>query len=115
LQEPRLGKLKQLIASRLQDAARLDNTTLRRFLVAEKNDADAALKRLEAFVTWRRNDGIDSILQTFKFPERDAFLQIYPQGFHQTDRQGRPVYVQQIGAVNHAALSRLITDERMLR
>lgn len=115
MQEPRLAKLKQLIASSLPGAAYLDNVTLLRFLVAEKNDAHAALKRLEAFIAWRRKDGIDSILQTFKFPEREAFLQIYPQGFHHTDRQGRPVYVQQIGAVNHAALSRLITDERMLR
>jgi hypothetical protein len=114
-QDPRLYKLKELLGTNLPAAARLDDAVLLRFLVAEKEDVGAAIRRLASFVAWRQKEGVDDVLRTFSFPEREAFLQLYPQGFHHTDRQGRPVYVQQIGVVNHSALQRLVTDERMLR
>lgn len=47
--------------------------------------------------------------------ERDAFLTLYPQGYHKTDRLGRPIYIQHLGQINMRALQEVTTDERMLR
>jgi len=47
--------------------------------------------------------------------ERDAFLSLYPQGYHKTDRLGRPIYIQHLGQINVRALSEVTNVERMLR
>jgi len=47
--------------------------------------------------------------------ERDPFLSLYPQGYHKTDRLGRPIYIQHLGAINVKALQEVTTVERMVR
>lgn len=39
-----------------------------------------------ADVKWRKEFGTDTILQDFHFHERDAFISVYPQGYHKTDK-----------------------------
>lgn len=39
-----------------------------------------------AHLQWRADNGIDTILTDFHFGERDAFLSLYPQGYHKTDK-----------------------------
>lgn len=39
----------------------------------------------------------------------------YPQYYHKTDKEGRPVYVEQLGKVDLEALRKITTDERMLQ
>ena len=58
--------------------------------------------------------GVDTIQDTLHFHERDAFLSLYPQGYHKTDRLGRPVYIQHLGQINIRALQSVTTEERML-
>ena len=35
---------------------------------------------------WRKEFGTDTLLGGFHFHERDAFISIYPQGYHMTDK-----------------------------
>jgi hypothetical protein len=39
----------------------------------------------------------------------------YPQYYHKTDKDGRPVYVEQLGGVDLEAMRKITTDERMLQ
>jgi len=42
-------------------------------------------------------------------------LTLYPQGYHKTDRLGRPIYIQHLGQINVRTLSEVTSEERMLR
>ena len=38
---------------------------------------------------WRRSISADTILDDFTFPERDAFISLYPQGYCNVDKMVR--------------------------
>ena len=44
-----------------------------------------------ADVEWRKDFGTDTILEDFHFHERDAFISVYPQGYHKTDTLVRKI------------------------
>ncbi|MEW5316821.1 MAG: hypothetical protein WDW38_008169 [Sanguina aurantia] len=76
-------------------------------------DVAAALQMWTQMLTWRQQHGADDILTQFDFVERPAFLNVYTTGLHKTDRQGRPILIQQLGRVDLTAISTITTDERM--
>jgi hypothetical protein len=39
-----------------------------------------------ASMKWRAEFGTDTILEDFHFHEKDAFISLYPQGYHKTDK-----------------------------
>ncbi|PSC67121.1 Glutamyl-tRNA(Gln) amidotransferase subunit A [Micractinium conductrix] len=92
-----------------------DRFYLRRFLRARQHDLARAKAMFMAHLQWREQNGIDTILEDFHFEERDAFLSIYPQGYHKTDKLGRPVYIQHIGAIKIKQLAEITTEDRMIR
>ena len=59
---------------------------LRRFLRARQHDLKKARDMYAATVKWRAENGVDTILDDFHFHERDAFISLYPQGYHKTDK-----------------------------
>ena len=59
---------------------------LRRFLRARQHDLKRAKEMYAATVKWRAEFGVDTILEDFHFHERDAFISLYPQGYHKTDK-----------------------------
>ncbi|KAL4418792.1 hypothetical protein ABPG77_005506 [Micractinium sp. CCAP 211/92] len=92
-----------------------DRFYLRRFLRARQHELPRAKAMFLAHLKWRKENGIDGILEDFHFQERDAFLSIYPQGYHKTDKMGRPVYIQHIGAIKIKQLAEITTEDRMIR
>jgi hypothetical protein len=38
----------------------------------------------------------------------------YPHGYHKTDKNGRPIYIEKIGKINVVELFKVTTPERML-
>ena len=62
-----------------------DRYTLRRFLRARSHNVAKALQMFKAHLEWRREFGTDE-LDKFHFHERDAFISLYPQGYHMTDK-----------------------------
>ena len=59
---------------------------LRRFLRARQHDLKRAKDMYAASMKWRAEFGTDTILEDFHFHERDAFISLYPQGYHKTDK-----------------------------
>ncbi len=42
-------------------------------------------------------------------------MKYYPQYYHKTDKEGRPVYIEQLGNVDLGAMRKITTDDRMLQ
>jgi len=66
---------------------------------------------------WRKEfgPGVDELLQTFDYAEKPKVFEYYPQYYHTTDKDGRPVYIEQLGKVDLAAMYKITTQDRMLQ
>lgn len=91
---------------------------------------------------WRKDTKLDELLPTWEYPEKEQIFQYYPQYYHNTDnvrsytypslllpvesrlqattdtlsssQDGRPIYIEQLGKVDIAAMNKITTSERML-
>ena len=71
-----------------------DDVDMLRFCRARKFKIDDIKLMYFKFIKWREDNKIDTIIDDFDFTERDAVRAIYPHGYHGTDRQGRPIYIE---------------------
>lgn len=74
----------------VKTAVGADIYLLRRFLRARQHDVQRAREMFLIYLDWRKKNSVDTILSDFVFQERDAFISLYPQGYHQTDKQVGP-------------------------
>ncbi|CAG8972849.1 hypothetical protein HYALB_00001268 [Hymenoscyphus albidus] len=96
---------------------RLDTLTLLRFLRARKFDVDLSEKMFLDCETWRKEfgGGLDDLVRTFDYKEKPQVFEYYPQYYHKTDKDGRPVYIEQMGKIDLAAMYKITTSDRMLQ
>lgn len=113
-QQDALHKFRSSLQERGSLRTRDTNTDLLRFLRARSFDVAKARAMYEAMVEWRREIGADTIIETFKFPERKAIKEFYPHFHHKTDKCGRPVYIERYGQLQLEDLLRLTTLDRLL-
>ena len=92
-----------------------DHEQLRRFLRARKHNILKAKTMVERTIAWRKENGIDTILEDFDFHEREQFHEQYPEGFFCTDKFGRPVYVQRPGEIDCDKLWEFTDLERSVK
>lgn len=92
-----------------------DDHDLLRFARARKFDLPAMQLMFTNFMNWRRDQGVDTIIDTYKFDERAAVQEVYPHGYHGVDKLGRPVYIERFGLLNVARLFEISTEERVIR
>ncbi|KAI1007565.1 Sec14 cytosolic factor [Podosphaera aphanis] len=93
---------------------RLDTLTLLRFLRARKFDVAAAEEMFIATEKWRKEINLDELTRNFVYTEKEQVFAYYPQYYHKTDKDGRPLYIEQLGKIDLTALYKITTQERML-
>jgi len=84
-------------------------------LVAYKATADGHTRFTDT-EKWRSEfgGGVDNLTRTFDYKEKPQVFKYYPQYYHKTDKEGRPVYIEQLGNIDLEALRKITTDDRML-
>ncbi|KAJ3208946.1 cytosolic factor, phosphatidylinositol/phosphatidylcholine transfer protein [Entophlyctis luteolus] len=93
-----------------------DDALLLRFLRARRLDVDKAKAMLDAYLTWRVEFKVDEIVKTFRFPEYDRIMELYPRFYHKTDKFGRPVYFEVMSTLSSKLLDGdITTPERFLK
>lgn len=93
---------------------RLDTLTLLRFLRARKFDLALAEKMFVETEKWRKEIKLDDLTRNFEYTEKEKVFAFYPQYYHKTDKDGRPVYIEQLGKIDLAAMYKVTSSERML-
>ncbi|GAD93274.1 phosphatidylinositol transporter, putative [Paecilomyces variotii No. 5] len=94
---------------------RLDTLTLLRFLRARKFNVEAAKIMFVDCEKWRKEFGTDDLVRTFEYTEKPQVFEYYPQYYHKTDKDGRPVYIEKLGKIDLNAMYKITTGERMLQ
>ncbi|EDO14505.1 hypothetical protein Kpol_257p2 [Vanderwaltozyma polyspora DSM 70294] len=113
-QSKALAEMRKILTSKGY-TLRLDDSTLLRFLRARKFDVNLALEMFEQCEKWRKEFGTDTILTDFHYDEKPLVAKYYPQYYHKTDKDGRPVYFEELGAVNLPEMLKITSQERMLK
>ncbi|KAH6654707.1 Sec14 cytosolic factor [Truncatella angustata] len=93
---------------------RLDTLTLLRFLRARKFDVNLSKQMFVDTEKWRKDTKLDETVPIWDYPEKEALFKYYPQYYHKTDKDGRPVYIEQMGGIDLTAMYKITTAERML-
>ena len=94
---------------------RTDDPSLLRFLRARKFDVAAAKKMFTDCEHWRKEFGVDELKRSFDFTEKAEISKYYPQYYHKTDVDGRPVYIEQLGGIDLHKMYKITTQDRMLQ
>ncbi|KAF9889160.1 cytosolic factor, phosphatidylinositol/phosphatidylcholine transfer protein [Aspergillus nanangensis] len=94
---------------------RLDTLTLLRFLRARKFDVALSKAMFVESEKWRKEFGTDELPGTFDYKEKAQVFAYYPQYYHKTDKDGRPVYIEKLGKIDLNQMYKITTAERMLQ
>jgi len=94
---------------------RMDDAMLLRFLRARKFDHVKTKVMLLDAEQWRKEFGVDDIVKNFDFKEKEEVDKYYPQYYHKTDKDGRPVYIERLGQLDIKALYNATTPDRQLQ
>ncbi|KAF4679665.1 cytosolic factor, phosphatidylinositol/phosphatidylcholine transfer protein [Perkinsus olseni] len=94
----------------------LDDHYIGRFVKARKCVYQNAKEMFGNHLEWRKEFQVDELrLHGFDFPEYEDAKRLYPHGYHGTDKQNRPVYIERTGMVDAGELLKITTFDRLLR
>lgn len=95
-QEQALEEFKKAIADEsLTTDTRYDDYYLLRFMRARKFDLEKTMEMFKKFLEWRVEHRTDEAMVIYKCPNVEKAREIYPHGYHGTDLEGRPFYIDQ--------------------
>jgi len=70
---------------------------------------------LTSYADWRREEDVDTLCATWKFPEFNLFKEVYPNGPHCVDKQGRPLNIERPGVAQFDRLHAEIEGDHMVK
>ncbi|GLI68592.1 hypothetical protein VaNZ11_013062 [Volvox africanus] len=91
-----------------------DRFTLLRFLKARQWDVQRAAAMYQNMVKWRIDQHADHLYETFVFAEREEVLRHYPHFYHNTDKYGRPIYIELLGQTDPSRMLEATTLDRLV-
>ncbi|KAL6246016.1 cytosolic factor, phosphatidylinositol/phosphatidylcholine transfer protein [Rhinocladiella similis] len=94
---------------------RLDTLTLLRFLRARKFNVELSKQMFIKNEQWRKEFGVDDLVRNFDYKEKPDVFKYYPQYYHKTDKDGRPVYIESYGNIDLNAMYKITSAERMVQ
>jgi len=115
-QQNALDTLKnQLTVERHFVPKRMDDSMLLKFLRECKFDVRKTATMVLSTEQWRKEFGVDDIVKNFHLTENKEVNKYYPQYYHKTAKDGRPVYIECLNKINVDALERITTQDYLLR
>ncbi|KIK59936.1 hypothetical protein GYMLUDRAFT_168628 [Collybiopsis luxurians FD-317 M1] len=92
---------------------RMDDTTLSQFVsFASIYSTKAMIINCEK---WRKEFGVDDIVKNFDFPEKEEVDKYYLQFYHKMDKDGHPIYIEQLRKLDFKALYVCTTQDHLLK
>jgi len=99
-----------------------DDVWLLRFLRYHDFDVSTARVPYERMMAWRRETGCDQLLQEWDMTEcfaseadMKAFRSYHQQGYHHTDREGRPLLIDRCGLADVKGLRTVISEDNHIK
>jgi len=96
-------------------AMHFDDYDLLRFCRARKFELDKMQIMWQNFINWRKEQEVENIIETFQYEEYDKVIEVYPHGYHNIDKLGRPIYIERFGIMDIEKLWTVTTRERCVR
>lgn len=111
-EENQLIKLRKKLSATHQGKMPNDAHLLR-FLRARDFNLDKSYEMLCESLAWRRHHNIDKIHEIWQPP--DPLLNYYCGGWHNTDKEGRPLYILRLGSMDVKGLLKAVGEDGFLK
>ena len=92
-----------------------DDLFLLRFLRARKFDLEKTMEMFKKYLQWRIDMKVSEINDSFEMENLIEIKKLYPHGYHRTDKQGRPIYIELYDKTDVKGLFKITTEEKMVK
>jgi hypothetical protein len=92
-----------------------DDLFLLRFLRARKFDIEKTMEMFKKFLQWRIDMKVDELRESYQMENLVQIKKLYPHGYHKTDKQGRPIYIELYDKTDVKGLFKITTEDKMVK
>ena len=112
-----LQQWKQNLTSQnvLPNVDNYDDLFLLRFLRARKFDIEKTMEMFKKFLQWRIDMKVDELRESYQMENLVQIKKLYPHGYHKTDKQGRPIYIELYDKTDVKGLFKITTEDKMVK